>query len=418
MAQNLTFTALQALKPRAKAYKVTDGGGLFVEVLPTATMVWRYQFLLHGKRSKVTLGVYRSAGDPKTHVQMSLDDARDEHRRLKARVRVGENPAIIKQLEKRASRYVKDEVRTVEQLFEQWLAYGKSESTRRTLEGWWENDIKPSIGTRYINTVAPQDVEAIVARVEDRGSPASAAKVAATLRQLFKFGVEAKLASANPAAGLKPSVAARTVSHRPLEKDEIGPFLRAVSTDGAREINKLAIRLLMLTLTRKDEMRLAKWPEFDLKNSEWKIPAHRMKMGDAHTVYLSRQAVAALHRLRELGMGSEFVLPNVSSRARPIGHTTLNSVIDRLDIKGGRFVPHGFRATASSLLNERGFRADVIEKALAHESGRKTSRGIYNRATYASERAHMLQWWADYLDTLEQGHNVSPHRFGELQVAV
>lgn len=139
----------------------------------------------------------------------------------------------------------------------------------------------------------------------------------------------------------------------------------------------------MLTLARKDELRLARWLEFDLENGEWKIPAHRMKMGDPHTVYLSKQAVSILHRLREFGMGSEFVLPNVSSRAKPIGHTTLNSVIDRLDIKGGRFVPHGFRATASSLLNERGFRPDVIEKALAHESGRKTSRGIYNRAAYA-----------------------------------
>lgn len=173
----------------------------------------------------------------------------------------------------------------------------------------------------------------------------------------------------------------------------------------------------MLTLTRKDELRLAKWLEFDLENAEWKIPAHRMKMGDAHIMYLSKQAVVILHRLREIGMDSEFVLPSMSSRAKSIGHTTLNNVIDRLDIKGGRFVSHGFRATASSLLNERGSRPDVIEKALAHESGRKTLRGIYNRATYAAERAHMLQWWGDDLDALEQGRRVSPHCFGEFYIA-
>lgn len=164
---------------------------------------------------------------------MSLDDARDEHRKLRARVRNGENPAITKQLEKRAGRYLKDEVRTVEQLFERWLADDKSENTRRTLEGWWKNDIKPSIGTRYINTVMAQDVEAIVARIEDRGSPASAAKVALTIRQLFKFGIDAKLASVNPAADARLSSAQASKSHRPLEKEEIGPFLRAVSADGA-----------------------------------------------------------------------------------------------------------------------------------------------------------------------------------------
>ncbi len=119
-----------------------------------------------------------------------------------------------------------------------------------------------------------------------------------------------------------------------------------------------------------------------------------------------------LGRLRELAGDSPFVLHHMSTRSKPIGHTTLNNVIDRIDFKGARFVPHGFRATASTLLNEKGFRPDVIEKALAHGERNKV-RGAYNKASYAHERSEMLQWWADYLDTLEMGRNVIPIRFGE-----
>ena len=163
----------------------------------------------------------------------------------------------------------------------------------------------------------------------------------------------------------------------------------------------------MLTLTRKDELRLAKWPEFDFENRVWSIPAHRMKMRDPHRVYLSDQAIDLLEQLKPLSRPDGFILPNNSTASKPIGHTTINNVIDRLEFNGARFVPHGLRATASSILNEAGFRFDVIERQLAHRDRNKV-RAIYNQAEYAEERREMLQWWANYIDSLKGGSNVVP----------
>lgn len=198
MAQKLNHTALQALKPRAKAYKATDGAGLFAEVLPTGSIVWRFQYLLHGKRGKVTLGKYRSAGESKTHIEMSLDSARDQHRDKRRMVKNGIDPAAAKQQEKAAGHFSQADIKTVADLFDAWVT-DKSQNTQRAARGFWEKDIRPTLGSRFVNTVIAMDVEAVVGKVIARGSPASGAKIAMILRQMYKFGVAKKFAVANPA---------------------------------------------------------------------------------------------------------------------------------------------------------------------------------------------------------------------------
>lgn len=406
----LNHTQLRALKPRDKAYKVTDRDGLYIEVMPSGATSWRFQYRLHGKREKLTIGPYPEIG---------LADARKMRDAAAALVALGKSPAKEKQAAKTAAKVEAARAENFKDLAERWYAVevaGRSESWSYTVKNWLKLDIYPAIGQRDARTITPKDIEDIVKKVIARGSPNSAVKIRSICIKVFQYGIDHGFLEENPAAQLKSISTPETQSHRALGVKEVKPFLVALDAVGALESNKIAIRLLMLTLTRKDELRLAKWTEFDQENGVWEIPAHRMKMRKPHRVYLSRQAVALLEQLKPLSRGSEFILPNNSTISKPIGHTTLNGIIDRLDIDGARFVPHGFRATASSILNEANFRHDVIERQLAHTEPNRV-RAVYNQAEYAHERREMLQWWADYIDSLKSGSNVIPINARQLKRA-
>ena len=414
MAKLLTQFDLQSLKPRDKDYKRADNGGLFVEVLTSGTMVWRYQYLLNGKREKVTIGPYRQAGSAKSRVVISLERARDIHNEYRRLVQNGESPAKRLRSEKIASKNQLARAATFADLADRWFQADvahKSHAWSYTVGNWLKRDILPALGKMDPQQIDEYQVRKVIESVEGRGALASAAKVRAICKHIFAFAKRKREIDANPMLEIEAVGQRRTSNHRALSIREIGPFLNALEQDSGREANKLATRLLALTLTRKDELRLAKWNEFDWELGVWTIPAHRMKMQVEHKIFLSRQALACLNRLNELACRSDYILPNFSTLSRPIGHTTINSVIDRLEITGARFVPHGLRATASTVLNESGqFRPDVIERALAHRHHNKV-RATYNQAEYSSERAMMLQWWADYLDLLESGEVVAPSSF-------
>jgi len=397
----LTHTALQALKPRDKAYSVTDRDGLFIEVLPSGSMAWRYKYYFAGKREKLTIGPYPEIG---------LAKARELRDQAASILALGQSPAKAKQAEKVRRKVEAARAGDLKELAERWYADNvahRSEGWAYTVRNWLKLDVYPAIGSRDPRAVTEDDIAAILEKIVKRNSPQSANKVRSICQKIFQYAIEKRELDANPVARIKPVQTPPVESHRALSVKEIGPFLKALDAIETREINRIAIYLLLLTFTRKDELRLAKWDEFDLENGIWEIPAHRMKMRDPHRVYLSRQVLVLLERLRPLCGRSDYLLPNNTTISKPIGHTTLNSVIDRLAINGARFVPHGFRATASSILNEAGFRYDVIERQLAHRDRNKV-RSIYNQAEYAHERREMLQWWADYVDALRAGSNVIP----------
>ncbi|WP_377702137.1 tyrosine-type recombinase/integrase [Pseudoduganella sp. UC29_71] len=397
----LNHTQLRALKPAEKPYKATDRDGLYLDVLPSGVMTWRFQYHLNARREKVTFGRYPEIG---------LADARRMREEAAALVAIGQSPAKIKQADKTAARIEAAQASTFKELSERWFADEvafKSENWKYSVQNWLNLDILPALGKMKPKDITADDVHALVKKVVGRGSPASANKVRMICVQMFRYAVRNKELKANPAMEVEAVATPAARSHRALGVKEIGPFLLALDAVGAKEINKLAIKLMLLTFTRKDELRLAKWSEFDLDNAVWDIPAHRMKMGEPHRVYLSSQVLALLQQVKPLSFGGDYLFPNNSTRSKPIGHTTLNSIIDRLDIGGARFVPHGFRATASSILNEANFRPDVIERQLAHKETNRV-RAVYNQAEYAHERREMLQWWADYVDTLQAGSNVIP----------
>lgn len=397
----LTNTALLALKPKDKNYAVTDRDGLYIDVLTSGSMVWRYKYYFNRKREKLTIGKYPAIG---------LADARKLRDAAAATLEAGESPAKAKQAGKIAQRIEAARANSFKELAERWFAddvMPLSEKWQYTVRNWLKLDIYPAIGNKDPRRIVKADIESIIAGVMARNAPASANKVRVICSKVFEYAINKEELEMNPVARIAPTKGPETSSHRALAVSEIGPFLRELDKVSARPVNTMAIQLLLLTFTRKDELRLSKWKEFDLANGVWSIPAHRMKMGKAHRVYLSTQALNLLHKLKLLSGTSEFVLPNQSTSLKPIGHTTINSVIDRLDINGARFVPHGFRATASSVLNEAGFRPEIIERQLAHAERNKV-RAVYNQAEYAHERRDMLQWWADYVESLRNGSNVIP----------
>jgi integrase len=397
----LTHTQLQALMPQAKPYKKSDRDGLYVEVLPSGAMTWRFQYYLHGKREKVTFGRYPDLG---------LAEARKRRDEAAALLAAGISPAKTKQESKSEKRAEAARASTFEKLAERWFAddvSGRSQKWQYTIRLWLERDIYPAIGALDPREVTTAHVAKLVDTAVSRGAPASANKLRTICLQIFNYAVDRDELAINPAIKVRRVKTPDSRSHRALAAHEIGPFLEALDAVPSRTVNKLAIRIMLLTLCRKDEVRSAKWSEFDLANAIWEIPAERMKMRRAHRVYLSRQVLELLDELKPLSHGSEFLFPHNSLLRKPIGQTTINYVFDRLDLQGARFVPHGFRATASSILNEANFRPDVIERQLAHKEPNKI-RAVYNQAEYADERRRMLQWWADHLDNLRAGANVVP----------
>ena len=397
----LTNTSLLALKPRDKNYTVTDRDGLYIEVLTSGSMVWRYKYYFNRKREKLTIGRYPAIG---------LAEARNQRGEAARALAVGESPAKAKQARKVAQRVEAARAHTFEDLAERWYAQNVAPlgaKWRYAVRNWLKSDIYPDIGGRDPRGIERADIESILAPIIARDAPSSANKVRIICSQVFEYAIDKDELEVNPVSRIAPPKGPEVRSHRALNVKEIAPFLAGLDSVSARPVNKKAIQLLLLTFTRKDELRLSQWEEFDLENGVWSIPAERMKMGRAHKVYLSTQAHALLRELKLLAGTSAFVLPHQSTPLKPIGHTTLNAVIDRLSINGARFVPHGFRATASSILNEAGFRSEVIERQLAHADRNKV-RGVYNQAEYAHERRDMLQWWADYVESLRQGSNVIP----------
>lgn len=399
---SLNTTQLRALKPKDKPYKVTDRDGLYVEVLPSGSMSWRYQYYYNGKREKLTLGRYPALG---------LADARKLRDEAEACLAKGESPAGTKQADKRAIREEAARAPKFEDLCERWFAEQCANSSpkwRYTVQNWLKLDILPAFATRRPADITADDVQALIRKVVGRGSPSSAAKIRILCHQIFRYAVDKGELSDSPMAKVPEVNTPPTQSHRPLDVYEIGPFLKGLDADGARESTKIAIKMLLLTFTRKDELRLARWSEFDLENGVWLIPGHRMKTRLPHRVYLARQTVALLEQLKPLSFGSELLFPQPNKLQNAIGHTTINSTVLRIVVNGARFVPHGFRATASSILNEAGFRPDVIERQLAHKEANKI-RAVYNRAEYAGERREMMQWWGDYVDALHAGTAQPPH---------
>jgi integrase len=400
----LTDAKIRNTKQGVRPIKLTDGGGLYLEVRPTGAKLWRYRYRIAGKENLFAIGEYFA---DRCGEHISLDDARRERDKARALVKQGIHPAHHRQAARLAIHA--ENANTFEAVAREWITRKKPKWTAyslRQVERFLEADVFPYIGKLSIRRVTAAHLLEIVRRVEGRG----AETVALLLRQwasaIFRHAVATLRADYDPAAALKGAIERPKIRHhKPLSPDQIAAFLKALDSYGGYRTTVIALRLMLLTFIRTVELRAAKWAEIDLDGAEWRIPAERMKMRELHIVPLSQQAVELLRELHTYTGGRSLLFPNYRNPRAYMTATTLNRALERMGLNGKDsvgFSAHGFRATASSILNELGFRSDVIERQLAHAE-RNKSRASYNQAEYLSERRAMMQQWADLIDEMGKG---------------
>jgi integrase len=392
---HLTDTRVRSAKPQAKAYKLSDGGGMYLLVTPDGARYWRLDYRFAGKRRTLALAVYPI---------MTLSAARtgrDEARRLLTQ---DIDPNAAKKARKRATKV--DSENTFEAIAREWIANQRHRLAARycaLLLARLEADVFSHIGSRPIAEIDAPELLDVLRRVEKRGVIETARRLRQICGQVFRYAIVSSRAKHDPSADLRGALKSpgRTRGHKAMPLDEMPTFLKALETYDGDQRTRLALRLMVLTFARTTELRAARWSEIEnIDGNEplWRIPAERMKMKREHIVPLAPQAVAVLRELRELpGSGaSPFLFPS-PSRDRHISNNTMLYALYRMGYHS-RATVHGFRSMASTALNEMGFRPDVIERQLAHQE-RNAVRAAYNRAEYLNERRAMMNRWADHLDT-------------------
>ncbi len=403
MARQTTFGKLPELKIRnakgkSRPYKLADGGGLYLLVNPDGSKYWRLKYRIDGKEKTLSLGVY-----PVVTVAM----AREEALEAKRQIRRGDDPIQVRRLEKQLRA-----TNTFYAIAQEWYEKQKGRWTPDHANRVWislEQDVFPILGSRSIGSIKPLDCLSVVRSVEERGALDVAGRVKQRMSGVFRYAIQTARLDHNPADQLKDVIATRKVVHRAaLTAEALPGFLKALDAYTGHELTRLALNLLILTFVRPGELCAARWDEMHLRAKQWRIPAERMKMREEHIVPLSRQAVEILKELKRFTGHYDLIFPGVRNVRRPMSENTLTFAIRKR--MGFNATAHGFRSTASTILNEAGFRPDVIERQLAHAERNKV-RAAYNRSQYLVERAEMMQWWADYLDDRRTGEKVVPiHR--------
>ncbi|TAM01131.1 MAG: DUF4102 domain-containing protein [Paraburkholderia sp.] len=394
----LTDTAVRNLKPAAAPYKRSDGGGMYLHVTPNGGKYWRLAYRLFGKQKIFALGVYP---------QVSLAEARQMRDEAKKLIKQGIDPVVER---KQTSRRKYDEqATTFELIARDWHRTKQSswtESHAKKIMNSLEADIFPKLGDRPIAAISAPDLLAALRVIESRGALEIAGRVLQRCNAVFRYAVATGRITANPAAELRGALKTpERKHHAALSHAELPAFMSHVDGYDGDFQTRIGLQLLAHTFVRTGELRAARWAEFNLELGEWRIPAERMKMRDEHIVPLSRQSVALLRQLECINGDSELVFPSGNGRRdKCISENTLLYALYRMGYHS-RATGHGFRATASTILNEMGFHPDWIERQLAHAERNKV-RAAYNRAQYLSERKQMMQVWSDYLDAVSRGENV------------
>jgi len=397
----LTDTLIRNAKPAENVVKLSDGGGLQLWVMPTGSKLWNLAYRdLSRKQRKLSFGAYPT---------VSLAEARKRRDEAKALLASGVDPGQQKKIDKltKAIANATTFKAVAEEYLERQAREGRAETTlaknRYLLELAY-----PAIGGRPIAEIKAAEIVAILKHLEKRGTLEAAKRVRAIIGTVIRYAIATTRAEADPTPALKNAIIAPKVTHRAAITDAVafGGLLRAIETFDGQPTTKAALRLLPLVFTRPSELRLAEWKEFDLDKAIWIIPANRTKMRREHSVPLSRQALAILRELHALTGQGRLLFPGLRVVTRPISENTMNAALRRLGYSKEEVTSHGFRSTASTLLNESGkFSPDAIERALAHQDPDAVRRA-YNRSGYWQERVTMAQWWSDYVDTLRKGGEV------------
>lgn len=399
----LTARQVDTAKPKEKPYKLSDGGGLYLEVAPNGSRYWRMKYRINGKEKRLSFGVYPI---------VSLAVARDEREKAKRILATGGDPGEVKKAGKLAQKLSIEN--TFEAIAREWH---KSKADRWSLRyrdeiiDTFEKDIFPFIGKRPIAEIKPMELLETLKRMEKRGALEKMRKVRQRCGEVFRYAIITGRAEYNPAPDLASALTPPKKQHFPfLTAQELPYFLNDLAGYTGSVITKTATRIIMLTGVRTQELRFARWQDIDLDKGMWNIPPEVMKMKRPHVVPLSTQVVDLFDSLRPITGAYPLVFIGRNDHRKPISKESVNQVIELLGYKG-RLTGHGFRHTMSTILHEQGYNSAWIETQLAHVD-KNSIRGTYNHAKYLDGRREMLQWYADYMDNLESDGNVVHGEFG------
>lgn len=391
-------------KRKEKPYKLTDGDGLYLLITEKGHKWWRFRYRFDHKEKLLALGTYP---------EISLADARQRRDEARRQLAHGVDPGAVRKAMKQAKT---EETETFEVIAREWHAkFTPTWTTGHAVKimSRLERDLLPWIGALPINQIKAPELLTVLRRVENRGVLEAAHRIKTLSGQIFKYAVATGRAERDPSGDLKGALPQPKKKHFSAITDpkEVAALLRAIDGYKGHFVVKCALRLAPLLFVRPGELRHAEWAEIDLDEAVWNIPAHKMKMKQAHTVPLSTQAVAILNELQPLTGASKFVFPSARTFDRPMSENAILAALRRMGYGKDEMTPHGFRALARTILDEvLQINPYVIEAQLAHKVPDPLGRA-YNRTTHISERKKMMQLWADYLDGLKQGAKILPlHR--------
>lgn len=403
----LTELQVKNAKPTVKPYKLSDGGGLFMLVHTNGGRYWRLAYRFEGKQKTLALGVYPDVGLAEAR------ERRDQARKLLANEK---DPGAVK-LEQRARVAALSE-HSFEVIAREWFAKHSpnwKENHSSKILARLENDVFPWIGTRPIAEIAAPLLLGAIRRIEARGALETAHRVLAICGQVFRYAVATGRAGRDPTGDLRgalPPVKRGNHFAAITDPKKVGELLRDIDGYQGSFVVQCAFKLSPMLFVRPGELRKMEWDEIDLENAEWLIPAEKMKMGVAHIVPLATQAVAIMREIQPLTGYGKYVFQGERDHDRPMSDNAIRSALRRMGWANDEMTPHGFRAMASTILDNMGYKQEWLERQLAHEEPNKI-KAAYKREAwrmYLPERTAMMQAWADYLDKLKQGAAVIPLR--------
>lgn len=393
--RKLASVTVSKTLPSDKIIKLSDGYGLSLVIMPNGGKYWRYNYRYAGKQKTFSLG---------TFPQVSLSEARNLHRQAYNQVLDNIDPSAVRRTEKVMRSLSAGN--TFELIANEWLDVhmeDKTEGNRIRAIRILNNDLFPFIGKQAIKDITPSELLAVLRRIEARGAVSSAHRARSICKQIYVYAISLDCCERNIAQDLQGVLKVVKEKHRAaiVNQQQLGKLLRDIDASASGIVVKTAMQISPILFQRPGEIRHMEWQEVDFDSGVWKIPAEKMKMRNDHYVPLPRQVVSLLERLHPVTKHGRYVFPSPRGASRCMSENGVRTALRDLGYSNEVITPHGFRATARTLLAEDlGYPAELIEHQLAHAVKDPNGRA-YNRTSFLDKRHEMMQSWADYLDKLK-----------------
>lgn len=390
----LSHFAITKAKPQDKSFKLADGAGLYLLIEPSGSKLWRFRYRFAGRENMLTFGPFPA---------VSLGDAREKRDQARKLLASGVDPSERRKQEKREAAL--KSANTFGAIADEVLSNKEErEAAPSTIDKnrWLLKDLAAPLADRPIQEITAAEILELLKRIEKSGRRETARRLRGAIGSVFRYAIVTLRATNDPTLALQGALLAPKVNHRAAITDEkkFGSLLRAIDEYDGWPTLKAALQFTALTFARPGEVRGARRSEFDLDNAVWRIAPERMKMRRSHEVPLSKQSIFVLQEIWSLSEYGELVFPSIRSNRRPLSENAFNAALRRMGYEPDEMCAHGFRSSASTILNERGYDPDVIEAALGHQDEDEIRRA-YNRAKYWPERVKLMQDWAELLDKLK-----------------